>query len=234
MATSYNGYEVISDYGDPRLAPLLANGKPFQPRLGVLKGDVAYIMNTLANWLDANIEPLDTKQSWSFTPKTVTGGSGWSCHASATAFDYNAQKHGQGAKGTWTADQVKRIDTYLRDTLDGLVRWGEHYSAPTKTDGMHFEWRGSVLSASVLARKLQEINTPSTPPTPEQSKEWFDMASKEEVAKYLVPLVADEVINRMVPLFRSEGISGAGDTGRLADAISGRIADAVAERLGKA
>ncbi len=211
MAQSYNGYEVITSYGDSRLAPLRANGKPFAPLLGVLSGDVAYIMNTLANWLDHYIEPMDPRQSWSFVPKQVTGGSGWSCHSSATAFDFNAQNHGQGARGTWSADQIRRVDEYLRTTMRGHVRWGEHYTAPTKVDGMHFEWMGSPLSASVLADELRAANAPprppvvtkptpapsttSTPSAPVDEKEWYEMPIDDESLAKISKAVFEQLRN---------------------------------------
>lgn len=203
MASSYNGYEVIALYGDARLTTLEANGKWFAPHIGVLEGDVAFVMNKLANWLDAEVEPMDPKQSWAFYPKQVTGGSGWSCHASGTAFDYNAVKHPQGYKRThgkssWDGWQIAKIDAYLAGPLRGLVRWGEHYNAPTLDDGQHFEVMGKPLEMAGLVRDLKnppvivkKPDTPTTPATPDTEKEWYEMPLPEDAKADIKQIVID-------------------------------------------
>lgn len=164
MATAYNGYQVIGSYGSPLLAPMLANGKPFAPRLGILAGDVEWLMNDLADWLDRDIEPMDPAQSWAFTPKAVTGGSGWSCHAAATAIDYNALKHPQGKRGTWEPRQVQAIDDRLERRYKNAIRWGEHYRAPTLIDGMHFEIMAAPFVLASLVQSLKQEQQPAARP----------------------------------------------------------------------
>lgn len=184
MATSYNGYEVISNYGDPRLVLLTANGKKFAPEPGILGGPVGVVMNFLADFLDREVEPMDLTQQlddWAFEPKTVTGGSGWSCHASATAFDYNALNHPQGASNTWTSVQLSKVDAFLANVLEGCVRWGEHYTYPTKRDGMHYEVMAPINVMIRIADKVSGIKviTPipvlSPAPTPTPVKDELNM-----------------------------------------------------------
>lgn len=227
MATSYNGYEVIPDYGDPRLVNLEANGKPFAPHQGILGGSVGIVMNYLANWIDTNIEPLDINQAWSFQPKQVTGGSGWSCHASGTAFDFNAQKHPWGADDTWTPDQISRIDAFLYNVLEGSVRWGEHYTLPTKRDGMHYEVMAVLSVMDRIAAKIQGLGTITPPPPSSPSNlDWIsNMTAAQEDA--FAKKIADAVWSHLV------GNGGAGATleeiRKVNRDINARTADLVAK-----
>ena len=154
MPYSYNGW-----YASPslRTRPLVVAGESFSP--GVLDNDDVYaVFRALAEFLHEHVEPIvrdDWHQAddWGYYYRPTTGGTSLSCHASATAVDYNATRHPYGVRGTWTAEQVRKVDAYLRDVLDGAVRWGEHYQS--NVDGMHFEINDNPTAVARVAAKLR-------------------------------------------------------------------------------
>ena len=162
MPYSYNGW-----YASPslRTRPLVVAGESFSP--GVLDNDDVYaVFRALAEFLHEHVEPIvrdDWHQAddWGYYYRPTTGGTSLSCHASATAVDYNATRHPYGVRGTWTAEQVRKVDAYLRDVLDGTVRWGEHYQS--NVDGMHFEINTDAEHVARVAARLRNEEDEMTP-----------------------------------------------------------------------
>jgi hypothetical protein len=174
--TSYNGWPANSDpsaigvkkFGD-------AQGFPFPG--GVRSGDVFTVLGYVATQLHERVEPCIGGWCWGYTYKqNVNNPSQLSCHASATAIDWNAPDHPNGSSGTFTSAQRGEIYTIL-DEVQGAVNWLEGY------DEMHFE---ICVNATTLAAVAADLGGPP-PPT----GDWFDMASKDDLAA-----VVWEQINR--------------------------------------
>jgi hypothetical protein len=95
-----------------------------------------------------------------------------SCHASATAIDYNAPLHPNGSGGTFTDAQVGEIYAIL-DEVQGAVDWLEGY------DEMHFEIAVDAATLAIIAASLPSGAGPA--PEPEPPKEWDELATQQEV-----------------------------------------------------
>ena len=162
--TSYNGWtasKTPADFGG--LTPLVVAGEPFSP--GVRAGDVHTVFNHLVHQLHARVEPVvrpDWHQAddWGFAYRAnVNKPSQLSCHASATAIDWNATRHPNGKANTFTAAQVAEIRRILAE-LGGVIRWGGDFSG-TKDD-MHFEIRGTAAEVADVAARLRGAPSPGT------------------------------------------------------------------------
>jgi hypothetical protein len=158
MATSYNGWTAGDGWSiaGGQLEPLVVAGESFSP--GVRAGDVHDVFEYLAEQLHKRVEPIvrpDWHQAddWGYSYRpSVNDPSSLSCHASATAIDYNATRHPNGRAGTFTASQVSEIRRILAE-LGGVVRWGGDFS--TTKDEMHFEIIGSASAVAVVAQKIR-------------------------------------------------------------------------------
>lgn len=121
---------------------------------GVLAGDVSTVFAYLVNQLHARVEPLVAGWCWGWEYREdVNDPDSMSCHASATAIDYNAPNHPNGgeAYGGWSSAQVSTIREILAD-LQQSVRWGADYSH-TK-DPMHFEINTDAATLAAVAADL--------------------------------------------------------------------------------
>lgn len=140
----------------------------------VRPGDVHYLFDRLCERFHVEVEKIDPKSSWGYAYRPVRGQtSGFSNHSSATAIDLNSPRHPLGKRGTFTAAQHARIDTILHD-LGGVIRWGGDYK--NRADEMHFEVVGTPAQVAAVVKRLKAGKTPPT-----NKKDWFDMASKEEL-----------------------------------------------------
>src|SRR5690606_34921728 len=72
---------------------------------------------------------------------------------SGTAIDYNATRHPNGRRGTWTPAQVAEIRRILAE-LGGVVRWLA--DATGTPDEMHFEIKGTPAQVAAVAARLTE------------------------------------------------------------------------------
>lgn len=182
MATSYNGWLAVKDGAGIDRA-FSAAGASFPG--GVKAGAVATIFRWLIERLN-EIEPVVPGWCWGYEYRAnVNNPSTLSCHSSGTAIDYNAPKHPNGARGTWTVNQVVAIRAILAQ-LGGVVRWGYDFTG-TK-DEMHFEIVGSESQCATVAARLggvpgkPNVPTPGTPAQPEED----DMPYSEQQIKQLV------------------------------------------------
>jgi hypothetical protein len=127
----------------------------------------ALLVHFLA-WFHANIEPLDTGilDDWGFAVRPIRGEEvefdddgnaiNLSNHASGTAGDANATKHGLGQRGTFTKTQTAKIRAELgRPEYGGCIRWGGDYTK--RADEMHFE---IVKSIAACQAALSRLTTP--------------------------------------------------------------------------
>lgn len=89
---------------------------------------------------------------WGYANRPVRGSKAVSNHASATAVDINATRHGLGAKGTFSPAQVDEIHRIIGE-VDGVVRWGGDYSG--RKDEMHFEINASPEEVARVAERIR-------------------------------------------------------------------------------
>lgn len=168
--TSYNGWPANSDpdainvqnFGD-------AQGFPFPG--GVRGGDVFTVLGYVATQLHERVEPCINGWCWGWTYKqNVNNPSQLSCHASATAIDWNAPDHPNGSSGTFS-DAQRGVIYAILDEVQGAVSWLEGY------DEMHFE---ICVNASDLAAIA--ANLPDAPTTPTDEDEMKD-SDYDEIAR---------------------------------------------------
>ena len=155
MANSYNGWFASPNPRDLNITPLVFKGESFAP--GVRGGDVHTVFTWLVYDLDNLIEPVykagwHTADDWGYSYRQNRNANNLSCHSSGTAIDYNATRHPNGKRGTFTAAQAKRIRELLRVNYRGLIRWGGDFTGTP--DEMHFEIIGN---AAQIARLVQDV-----------------------------------------------------------------------------
>lgn len=161
--TSYNGWLASpnpADFGG--LEPLIVAGESFAP--GVRRGDVHTVLMYVAQQLHERVEPViapgwHEADDWGYSYRQNRNADNLSCHASGTAFDYNATRHPNGKRGTFTAAQVRTINAILVE-VDNCVRWGGSFTGTP--DEMHFEIIRSVSAVKLTAAKIRG-SIPSNP-----------------------------------------------------------------------
>lgn len=169
MAVSQNGWTVLSGYGDNRLVNI--------PKIigKVRGGDVATLFTDLIEQFHATVESVDIgRDDWGFAPRPIRGGSTPSNHASGTAIDLNAQRHGLGKRGTFTGSQVAAIRRLLARYTDNdgrqVIRWGGDYSG--RADEMHFEINASAARVKQAVSRLGSAQIkPAAPAAPSGPRE---------------------------------------------------------------
>lgn len=150
MPTSYNGWPVLTS---PPLdnSPIPGTNVRFAP--GVLAGDVADVLFFAGAWINIRVEPAVAPGCWGYSYRANRNANNWSCHASATAVDYNAPQHPNGVHGTWTAAEKALIHDLCNGHLEGVVQWGEDYDGVI--DGMHLEIIKGAADVARVAAKLR-------------------------------------------------------------------------------
>lgn len=150
--TSYNGWPASDSASAIAVDTAFeVNGVTFPG--GAKSGDVETVFTYLVQQLDL-IEPLVPGWCWGWEYRAnVNNPNTLSCHASATALDYNAPNHPNGgsAYGGWTDTQVDQVYSLL-DYLE-VVDWGADFSG-TK-DPMHFEISGDASAVAAIAQKIR-------------------------------------------------------------------------------
>lgn len=142
----------------------------------VRSGAPAAILGYVARRFNETVEAVRRDWSWGYAYRAVRGQtSGYSNHASATAIDLNAPRHPLGAKGTFSAAQVRAIRQILGD-CEGVVRWGGDYVR--RPDEMHFEIlvppsdprlaRVAAKLGGTLAPGLPSTGNKPAAPTPQE------------------------------------------------------------------
>jgi hypothetical protein len=119
-------------------------------------GDV--LMHVLGR-IDREVEDIDLRSvmgeadDWGYANRSIRGSTAVSNHASATAVDINATRHGLGARGTFSPAAVAQIRRILAD-VDNVVRWGGDYTG--RADEMHFEINADYAAVARVAARLSE------------------------------------------------------------------------------
>lgn len=154
---SYNGWVASrTAAGLPGgLERLTVAGELFAP--GVRAGDVATVLGYVARQLHARVEPVvrdDWHQAddWGWNYRTNRNANNLSSHASGTAIDYNATRHPNDRRGTFTAAQVREIRVILAE-VQNAVRWGGDFTG-TK-DEMHWEVQVGEATLARVADSLR-------------------------------------------------------------------------------
>lgn len=163
---SYNGWSAAPGWSvaGGQLATLIVAGESFSP--GVRAGDAHTVLEYVAQQLNARVEPVyapgwHEADDWGYSYRANTNNpSQLSCHASGTAFDYNATRHPNGRGGTWTKAQQAEIGRILAE-VNNVVRNLTGY------DEMHFEIYGTVAQVAAAAAKIRGGGgTPGPTPPP--------------------------------------------------------------------
>lgn len=157
MATSENGWLVITDAGNSRLRKWKIPGT--DRHLILRDGSAGFLLAHYALWYHRHIERLDVGEwdEWGWAVRPVRGKvSGYSNHASGTAMDLNATKHPLGKGGTLLfkikgVAALARIKTRLL-LYRGCIRSGAFYSG--RKDEMHYEIDAPMWEVEEVARRL--------------------------------------------------------------------------------
>lgn len=164
MSSSYNGWPAAADPNDIGVVKFSIRGTtPFANggyAGGIKGGDVATVLGYVATRLDREVEPMMTDPKtgqlgygcwgWQYRPN-VNNPNVLSNHASGTAFDYNAPKHPNGSRNTFSSKQVFVIRSIL-SACQGSVQWGGDYRGVV--DEMHFEINTTAPRLAVVAKSL--------------------------------------------------------------------------------
>lgn len=172
MSTSYNGWRASSDpaaIGINRNAVARGTTVHFPP--GLKSGDVALVLGYVAGELHRRVEKAG-EGVWGYAYRQNRNANNLSCHASGTAFDWNAPRHPNGKAGTFTAKQVATIKAILAE-VEHSVKWGGDFSH-TK-DEMHFEICVNTTTLHAVATRLTQRLAKATKPTgrPTATPAWW-------------------------------------------------------------
>lgn len=158
MPTSYNNWPASRN---PAEINVNTNWEPIKGHKfpgGTKGGDVEVVMTYLVVNLDKRVEPIEEYppgDEWGYNYRpNVNNPNVLSCHASATAIDYNATQHPNQVDYTWTREQTRVIHQIIDDELDGVIKWLEGY------DEMHFEIRGTPAQVAAVAKKIRAMTHP--------------------------------------------------------------------------
>lgn len=188
MASSYNGWPASPDPDEINVdAGFVGGGVRFPG--GVRGGDVSTVLGYVADQLAARVETPQVNPDgtgygcwgWNYRAN-VNNPSTLSCHSSATAIDWIAPAHPNGAVNTFTPAQEATIYDILGE-VGGAVQWGGDYTGTV--DEMHFE---IIVDADYLAEVAAGLGGIGP------SGEWDAMASQAEVQA-----ACDAAIHAAVP-----------------------------------
>lgn len=150
MPTSQNGYSandrsVIASYTVPGT----------NLRIALRKGDVSVVLLEYLRRYNAEVEPLshNPQDLWGYAERTIRGSSTTlSNHASGTAADCRATRHGLGATGTFTAAELTALNRLLA-WFEGVIRHGKDYVG--RKDPMHGEIDKGPPEVARIANKIR-------------------------------------------------------------------------------
>ena len=153
MYYSQNSYSVIDRYEDCTYYGIAGTGGRL--RLPLRKGPAGYVLKRLTEEFNEYVETLNSTDCHGYNRRRISGSDDWSNHASATAVDLNATRHGYGRSDTFTYAQLIEIRRIL-DDFDDIIKWGGDYRY-TK-DEMHFEIDRPIPEVKLVASRLRRNN----------------------------------------------------------------------------
>jgi hypothetical protein len=152
MATSYNGWPASADPAAINInRNAVARGTTVRFPAGLKNGDVAFVLGYVAGELHKRVERAGTGV-WGYAYRQNRNARNLSCHASGTAFDWNAPRHPNGKSGTFTSRQKATIHAILNE-VEHAVKWGGDFTG-TK-DEMHFEICVGARDLAAIAKRLR-------------------------------------------------------------------------------
>lgn len=185
-------------------------------KVGVRKGAPNLLLKALMVRLHREVEPMITSQCGVFT---ATNSMGNSNHNSATALDYNWNKHPFHAWGTWGANRGK-VDKIIND-FRGTVEFGGDWTSPR--DEMHFELHygeghaGTEALATDLRNGLWGIFGTGTAPTAgaelPSGDDYLDLGDSGDDV-----LALQRGMNVVFPKYKTTPVAEDGDFGPLTQA----------------
>lgn len=157
MPVSQNGYSandrsVIASYTVPGTSL----------RISLRKGDCSVVLLDYLARYNREVEPLshNPQDLWGYAERTIRGSSTTlSNHASGTATDTRATRHGLGMTGTFTAPEEAHLNSLLA-SYGGVLRHGKDYSG--RKDPMHAEVVGSPAAVKAVADRIRSGAPAST------------------------------------------------------------------------
>lgn len=155
---SYNGWPAGPGWSiaNGKLQALNVAGETFAP--GVVAGDGRVVFQYVAEQMHQRVEPIikagwNTADDWGYSYRpNKNNPRQLSCHAGGTAFDYNATRHPNGVRGTWTAAQKAEMAEIIAE-VDHVVVWGENFTGTI--DGMHVELFGNAAAVKRVADRIR-------------------------------------------------------------------------------
>lgn len=157
---------------------------------GIKGGDVEVVFTYLVVELN-KIEACIKGWNWGWSYRAnVNNPSQLSCHASATAIDYNAPNHPNGTStgpnggGGWSSTEYSKVQKVL-SYLEGVVSW------LTGNDPMHFEIEGSAADVKRVADKIRNLEDDVA--LSDADKDWIKSTFAEELNKILYVSTDDAV-----------------------------------------
>lgn len=156
MATSQNDYPVLTD-SDHRLIWWNVPARNGHFRIRLRHGSVGFLLVHLLLWISETIEDVTGKilDDWGWALRPVRGQTtGYSNHASGSAFDVNSLVHVLGKRGTWKRWQYIKIRARLLLVYRSCIRAGLDYV--NRPDEMHFEIDKEMAKVERRARKLAD------------------------------------------------------------------------------
>jgi hypothetical protein len=183
MVLSQNGY-IANDRSVITTYVVTTTGR----KMALRQGPAGEMLAHFIRWFDENIRDIDPGilDEWGYAERLVRGGSDVSNHASGTAADVDATKWPLGVTATsyLTQPEIDKVHAKLRD-YRGCIRWGADYTG--RKDPMHFE---IDRDEATVTRVWADIAA--------TGRDWFDMATKEELKAVLMdPEVVHAIADRV-------------------------------------
>jgi putative peptidoglycan binding protein/D-alanyl-D-alanine carboxypeptidase-like protein len=146
------------------------------------------------NQMHLRVEPIvksDWHQAddWGWSYRTNRNANNLSCHASATAGDYNATRHPNGKRGTFTAAQAAEIRK-IHAEVRSVVRWGGDFTGTP--DEMHHEICAGEAAVRAAANWIRGVASKGAPAV--TSSPFLEYGMRGEGVKEL-----QRVLNRWYP-----------------------------------
>jgi hypothetical protein len=172
IGTSQNGWPVYTT--TEHFVRFTVEGRGFW----AANEDVAVVAKDFIQWFHDNIESINLPvkeapgfDDWSYAVRPVRGQTtGYSNHASDTAWDINSTRHPRGVKNTYTKAQRAKLKAKIA-TYEGVLRHGEFYTSTI--DGMHVEINASPAAVARMAETIRRRN--AKPPVKPADTEDDDM-----------------------------------------------------------
>lgn len=155
LGTSQNGWTVYDDTSHFTRVTVAGVG------FWAANADVATVLADFTQRYNDTIESitLPVKEApgyddWSYAVRPVRGQTtGYSNHASATAWDLNSTRHPRGVHGTYPGDLRDKLKALVA-RYHGVLRDGEFYTTST-IDGMHIEINAGAAAVKAEADRIR-------------------------------------------------------------------------------